>query len=245
MDQETTPTTEETEEVPEVEEVQETEEHESEGPETEEAPVAEEAEPSDNAAVEGDDAEAAEDEFKPEAITPPDIKAPDLRQFVDNDGNLDLARFQEAQNQWMNQAMQAATSTATRAAAMQTKYEKEWTKAESKYPELAKSKQLRSMVKAIHIDSANPGNSYLSPLKAADQLFGVRSQAKAEGAKAAKESRTVQQAAALATPSAPAAASQGSTMSQLKDKMRSAKTSAERKAASAEIISRLVESGKI
>lgn len=243
-EEETTSPQDEAPEVEETPEVQETEEHEEDEQEVAETPETESQSdaPSENASVEGGD---AEEEFTPQPITPPDIKAPDIRQFVDGDGNLDLMSYQQAQNDWMTQAMTAATQTATRAAAMQTRYDKEWSKAESKYPELAKNKQLRNMVKAIHVDSANPGSQYLSPLKAADQLFNVRSQAKAEGARAAKETRTVQQAAALATPSAPQAASQGSTMAQLKEKMRTAKTGAERKAASTEILARLVESGKI
>jgi hypothetical protein len=195
----------------------------------------------DNAAVEGED---PVDEFVPEVIEPPKATPPNINQFVDAEGNLDLAAYNQAQTEFLQNFSNQILSTATRMSDMRSKYEKTWDDAYQTYPQLRSDKELRDMVQAIHANSTTSGK-YLSPKAAAARLFGVRNAAKAEGAKQSKETRTVQAAAALATPNAPAATSATNKLTQLKEKMRSGKTVAERKSASADYLAELVRTGKL
>lgn len=190
--------------------------------------------------------EETEEEFVPKALERPDTTPPDIRKFVDAEGNLDLVSYQTAQAEWMQKSMDAAISSSREAAQMANRYEKEWNKAEDAYPQLKKDKELKDMVMAIHANSANPGYKYLSPLRAAEKLFGVQEAAKAAGAAGARETRTVQQAAALANPNPPAKADgSGDKLNQLKEQMRHGKTSRERKEASAAYLSALVNAGRL
>lgn len=190
--------------------------------------------------------EETEEEFVPKALERPDTTPPDIRKYVDAEGNLDLVSYQTAQSEWMQKSMDAAINSSREAAQMANRYEKEWNKAEEAYPQLKKDKELKDMVMAIHANSANPGYKYLSPVKAAEKLFGVQEAAKAAGAAGARETRTVQQAAALANPN-PAAKtdSAGTKLNQLKEQMRHGKTSRERKEASAAYLSELVNTGRL
>lgn len=160
-----------------------------------------------------------EPEWKPEPFKAPTLAAPDVRQFVDAEGNLDLGRYNQAQQEWSTNALQAATQAAMQVVSQSNAYQREWSKAEDKYPELKSNKQLKDMVQAIHANSAQPGFKYLSPAKAADQLFAIRGEAKSEGMKAAKESRTVQAAAGLGN-SNPPATTQSDNRAALKAKMK-------------------------
>ena len=249
MEEQETPVTEtEVEETQEVQEVAEeaTDQHETdEQHEVEETP-AEETTEAKTTTPPAPKEEAVEEEFVPKAIERPDTTPPDIRQFVDAEGNLDLMSYQNAQAQWMQRAMDAAINTSREAAQMANRYEKEWSRAEEAYPQLKKDKELKDMVMAIHANSANPGYKYLSPLKAAEKLFGVQQAAKAEGAAGARETRTVQQAAALATPNPPAKTENGANkLNQLKEQMRTGKTARERKEASAAYLDALVKSGRL
>lgn len=230
-------------EAPEVEEAQhETDEQHVEP--SQEEPEAPESTPQEPApAIEGDD--VSDDAFVPQPIQTPTFAPPNAQDFVDAAGNFDIAGYQQKQSEWSQQVQAAAISAAAQTAANLTKYQQDWQKAEDKYPELKNNRQLRDMVQAIHANSAQPGFKYLSPQKAADQLFGIRNQAKVEGIQAAKETRTVQQAATLAQPNPPAPAQRGDKVSQLKEQMRSGKTAELRKAAGTEIIKNLLESGQL
>lgn len=247
MDKEETPVEPEVVETEETQEVAEpTTEDEPNEPnvETEEAEVESPTEPVAQPAPKP--AEEEPEEFLPKALERPDTTPPDIRQFVDAEGNLDLVSYQTAQAQWMQKAMDAAINLSQERVQQLSRYEKEWNKAEDAFPQLKTDKELKDMVMAIHANSANPGYKYMSPLKAAEKLFGVQQAAKAAGAAGARETRTVQQAAALANPNPPARTEGGdSKLTQLKDKMRTGKTARERKEASAAYLSELVKAGRL
>lgn len=186
-----------------------------------------------------------EPEWTPTQIEAPNVQAPNMQQFVDAEGNLDVANYQAAQAKWASDLVAAAVSQSTQAVKLQSDYEKEWYKAEDRYPELKKNRQLKDMVQAIHANSAQPGFKYLSPLKAAEQLFALRGEAKADGMKAAQQSRTVQAAASLGNPNPPAPAQSTDRAKQLKDQMRTGGTRAERQSATHAYIGELLKSGRI
>lgn len=248
MEPETTPTEPEVVETQEpveaAEPVTEDEPNVEEVTETTEAPATEDPAPEPAPAPEPKE---VEEEFVPRAIERPDLTAPNIQDFVDPEGNLDLIKYQTAQGQWMQKSMDAVVNSSREAATMASRYEKEWNKAEDTFPALKKDKGLKDMVMAIHADSTNPGRTYLSPTKAAEKLFGVREAAKAEGAAGARETRTVQQAAALANPNPPAKTegSGDTKLNQLKEQMRHGKTAKERQEASAAYLEGLVKTGRL
>lgn len=217
---------------------------------SQEAPEAVESDPQPEAEAEDEEPEWVPQPLQRPQVDTSNLQRPQISQFVDASGNVDLMRYEQAVAAYEQQkdaayqnALSQAVSTATQSADLRLRYEKEWSKAETKYPELAKNRQMRDMVQAIHANSAVTGK-YLSPVKAADQLFSLRGEAKAEGIKAARETRTVQAAAGLANPNPPAPAS-GNKASQLKEQMRSGKTVAERKAASQGYLKAMIDAGLI
>lgn len=251
MDEEVTPAAPEVEETPETQEVVETTTEDE--PQEQDVPVSEEGEqptpptpPAPSPTPAPAPQEPAEEEFVPKAVERPDTTPPDIRKFVDAEGNLDLVSYQTAQAEWTQKVMDATINASREQATMANRYEKEWNKAEDAYPQLKKDKELKDMVMAIHANSANPGYKYLSPLRAAEKLFGVQAAAKAEGAAGARETRTVQQAAALASPNPSAKTESGDTkLKQLKETMKSGKSARERREASAAYISELVKTGRL
>jgi hypothetical protein len=186
--------------------------------ESEPQEVAEEA-----PAIEGADVEEEEEldpaAYAPQYAQPQQIPQIDPNQFIDETGQVDWYTYNAAQEQRMqaiqeNAAIMAqnAVQQATHQMELKQNYQTMWSKAEDKYPELKGNKELKDMVQAIHAQSALLGKGkFLSPEKAAAKLFGVRSSAKAEGMKAASETRRVQSAAGLANPNPPAQAGSKST----------------------------------
>jgi hypothetical protein len=206
------------------------------------APAPEAPAPTPEAAPEQPEAtEDADDDFRPDNLkgTPP--TAVDIQQYIDEQGNLDLAGFQAAQAAQTQSIVQAAVEQARQERA----YEKTWDKAYDAYPELRKDKELRNMVQAIHANSPQTGK-YLSPKQAAEKLFGLRGQAKAEGIKAAQETRTVQAAASLgqstAAATTPAASSK---VTELRSQRDSATTAKGREEANAALLKELIQTGAI
>lgn len=235
------------EETVEVTSQHETNEENVETPATEEpTPEASESEP----AVE-------EPEWVPEPIEPPrfqrpEVKRPRMNDFVNPQTNeVDIVAYEAAMDQYesareqaLDQGLQDAFTKADKVAEYKTTYQREWAKAEDKYQELKTNKQLKDMVFAIHSNSAQPGFKYLSPMKAAEQLFGIRGEAKSEGIRAAQESRTVQAAASLGNPNPPAPAQSGDRLKQLKDGMKTG-TKVQRQQATQAYLKELMESGKL
>jgi hypothetical protein len=105
------------------------------------------------------EAEEAPDAFTPQPIQNTAPPAPDIRSFVDPEGNLDLNSYQAAQQTYTQEVFNASVAAAAQTAQQLTKYQQDWQTAESKYPELKNNRQYRDMVQAIHANSANPASS--------------------------------------------------------------------------------------
>lgn len=184
----------------------------------------------------------------------PQIQQVDIGQFVTQDPNtgeqqIDYQAYHQAMQTQMAASMQAATQQAVQQTELMNKYEKVWDDAYTEFPQLKgktpESKQLRDMVQAIHANSALPGAKYLSPKAAAKQLFGIRSQGKAEGMKAAQESRQVQSAANLGNPNPPATDVGNNSADTARQRMTKGKTKAEREQGVTDLISEMIKSGKL
>jgi hypothetical protein len=186
-----------------------------------------------------------EPDWQPQPLDVPQAQLPDIRNYVDAEGNLDLNVYNAALSNAINGVVTTAVTASTSAVTMQSRYEKEWNKAENKYPELSKNKQLKDMVQAIHANSAQPGFKYLSPEKAADQLFAIRGEAKSEGMKAAQVTRTVQSAAALGSPNPAAPVAEGNKIAQLKEQMKYGATKTDRSNATTSLLKELISKGQI
>lgn len=211
------------------------------------------AEVAETAVVEEDEEE--ESSFNPQAFQQP--QAPqlppiDINQFVDTEGRIDMVAYNQAiQNQFQQQlaaVQQQTIQQATQYTTALSQYEKDWHKAEDRFPQLKgkQGKDLKDMVQAIHAQSAaNPNGKYLSPLKAAEKFFGATSQAKAEGIKTAQETRTVQQAATLANPNPPAEPQDRANVNNLKETMRRGTTRADRQQATNAYLTQLIEKGML
>lgn len=187
--------------------------------------------------------EEDEPEFIPQATQIPTIEQVDISKFIDANGNFDAVAYNQALQSQIAQETASAVAQATAVNTNVRLYEKEWDKAYDKFPQLKgntpEAKRQRAMVQAIHAQSANPGQKYLSPSKAAAELFGFASEQRKVGRQAATESRTVQAAANLgqSTPPAPATSSKNDD---LKGKMRHAKTAKERADAAHELLKQIV-----
>lgn len=197
----------------------------------------------DNASVEGEDVQAIAPETDPEPeetffdVQPP---APvDINNFIDENGNLDAAAFNAAQQAQITQAVQAAVQQS----ANERKYEKTWDTAYSAFPELRKNRELRDMVQAIHANSPATGK-YLSPKQAAEKFFGFAGAAKQQGIKAATTTRTVQAAAGLGVTGA-AAGPATNKVKQLREQMHSAPTLKGRTDANKALLEELIKSGAV
>ena len=187
--------------------------------EANETDVTDETPAEDNATVEGSDIQASasetqeEDEEDTTFVAPTVPAAVDIQQFIDANGNLDVAAFNAAQAA----QIQAAVSAAVQQSANERKYERTWDKAFEAYPELRKNKELRNMVQAIHANSPATGK-YLSPKQAAEKFLGFAGAAKQQGIKAATQTRTVQAAAGLGVTGAAATPqTSGTRITQLKE----------------------------
>lgn len=185
-----------------------------------------------------------DDDFDLEAINQtPKVAPVDISNFINPETQeLDAVAYNQAIQEQMSASVQAAVQQATTMSSMQTKYEKQWDKAYEKYPELKGNREYKDMVQAIHANSALPGSKYLSPAKAAEKLFGIRSEAKAEGMKTAQTTRRVQAAANLGNPTPPVEAVNNKSDS-LKGKMLTG-SAVERKQATTDYIAELMRTGR-
>lgn len=188
-----------------------------------------------------------EEGFNPsqlESLQGPAVQTVEIQQYIDEEGNFDAIGYNSAMQQQIAAQTQAAVQQAVATTQMQQSYDKEWNKALDKYPELKKDRELRDMVQDIHANSAMPGRKYLSPAKAAEKIFGIRSSAKAEGMKAAQQTRQVQAAANLGSPNPPAAEGTTDKSASLKETMKSGATRKIREAATRDYLSQMMQQGK-
>jgi hypothetical protein len=236
-------------------------------PETEEVEADDDSEPVvEEAVIEGADApvaERAEAEEEDEDDTPaydpaaaanatkalPQVQPLDVNKFVDEDGRIDMVAYNQAVTEQMSQQIAAATQAAVQQAttmnSLQNQYNQDWAKAETKFPELKKDPGLREVVMAVHAQSAAAGGKYKSPLAAAKEIMALRGGAKAEGVKQAQTTRTVQAAASLASPNAPTTSASKRSVGQLREKMRNATNTTDRRAATNSVIKAMIESGQL
>lgn len=234
--------------------------------ETETQPLEEQSQPTEEVA-EAPDVQQTE-EVEPQADAPtveepevnpfqrtqlppvPQVAAPNVSQFIDpTTGIFDQVAFQNAQMEYQNnlqqslaQVQQAAIQAATEEIRMERQYEKDWNKAYDVWPELKSDKKLEAMVQAIHAQSANPGQAYKSPAKAAQELKALIGGSKQEGMKAATEVRQVQAAAGLGVTNPPARV-QGDRASTLKNQMMNGTTLHERQSAGSSLLEDMVRNG--
>lgn len=186
--------------------------------------------------------EEEEEQFVPQAPQIPQIKPVDINDFI-TDGNFDADGYNKALQAQMSAQMQAVVAETTGRNQLERQYEKEWDKAYDKFPQLKgntpEAKQMRGMVQAIHAQSANPGQKYLSPARAASQFFDFASGQRKVGRSAATESRTVQASANLGRTTPPAQAV-SSKNDDLKGKLKHGKTAQDRKDAAHELLKQIV-----
>jgi hypothetical protein len=175
----------------------------------------------------------------------PDVPQFDVTQLpTDEQGNV----RPEAFNQAINGAIQAAIAAAVGQSTAQTQITqletREWNSALTQFPQL-KDPKVRGMVKAIRNQSVmdSGGKGYLSPTKAAEQLFGALGQAKQEGIKSAQTQTRIQKSATLesATSSTP---TEGSRKAELRQRMSSSNPE-EARSARREMIKEMIRDGQI
>lgn len=197
----------------------------------------------DNAQVEGAPAfpEEEEDETPFTQAQLPEVPNLSVDNYYDSEGNFRLDEYQRDQLALQQQVIQRSVAEATAQIRMEREYEKQWQKAEEKYPELKANKQLRSMVKAIHVDSPNNGK-YLSPLKSADQIMGMLGKTKSQGMQQAQETRRTQAAAQLAVSNPPTAVT-SDKVNDYKARMKNPTSMADLKSAQTDYLTEMIERG--
>lgn len=112
-------------------------------------------------------------------------------------GEVDVNALLGAFNTRLNEVQQSTVTQSNNMAQLRDQYKSEWEKAEKKYPELKENRQLKEWVYARHADALEREGKYLSPTKAADQLFGITKQAQQKGMETANANVEVQKSARL------------------------------------------------
>lgn len=125
-------------------------------------------------------------------FTPEDLQ-------MDEAGNIDVNALLATFNDKINAAQQGAVNQSLGQVEARDKYKEEWSKAESKYPELKENKELREWVYARHADAIERTGKWMSPTKAADSFFKLTRAAENKGIETAQTNVSVQKSAALET----------------------------------------------
>lgn len=117
---------------------------------------------------------------------------------VGDDGTLDVNNL----NQWAQGVVQSAQYQSAKQFAELREEDRQWSKVYEKYPEVRENKKLRDLVHKQRLGNITAGGKN-DVVKAAKEIFALRSEGLTEGKKSAQQSITRQKSADLETASTP------------------------------------------